>query len=450
MKYFCTNCEKEFLGWSGKCSNCGEWGTLEEIKENEVLNKKINIGVGISKREVYSLNLEESKKDSDSRMFSGFNEFDRVLGGGFVKGEVVLLSGEPGIGKSTLLTQISLKISKKSRVLYVSGEESSTQLLSRFERISGKNNLDKDNIFITHEIDCENLIGIIEEKKPEFLIVDSIQSLISSDSRGYPGSLSQVRTCGSKLTRIAKDREITTLIIGQINKDGLIAGPKILEHIVDCVLYLEGDEMNYFRLLRALKNRFGTTNEVGVFEMGAEGFVEIKNPSEVFADFNNSLVGSAITAVLKGSRVLFIEVQALVVDRGSEVGPLRRVANGIKKPRLDMICAVLSRHSGVYLGDKDVFVNVVGGENINDTSIDLGVCASILSSVRNVPLQKGSVYVGEVGLTGLIREYWGLPQIMKDMSRLGLKPLYSFANKNKEDKRVKNILYIRDLSASIK
>lgn len=421
MKYTCSTCGSEFLRWSGKCASCEEWGTLEESKE--IIDEK---AIPKAKAATFQRLLDEKKTllPSVARISTGISEFDRVLGGGFVPGEVILVSGEPGVGKSTLLLQIALNLAKKERVLYIAGEESPSQLYSRVDRLIDKGVKGaklKENLFVTDEIDVDKLESLILEEKFGLVIADSIQSLISEKVRGYSGSIGQVRVSGAILTRIAKITTTPMLMVGQINKVGNIAGPKVLEHIVDCVLYFEGGEFNQYRILRGMKNRFGSTNEIGVFEMTSLGLKEIGNPSLVFLDEANSSSGSAISAVLQGSRVVFVEVQALVAERESEGGPLRRVANGIKKPRLDMLCAVLSRKGGVSLGGKDVFVNVIGGLTINNPSIDLAVCAAIKSAVQDKILDRETIYFGEVGLTGEVRGSWGVDSVLSEASRIGYK-----------------------------
>ena len=424
MKYVCSSCGSEFLKWSGRCSNCGQWGTLEEV-DDEVSkeNSKVSSTKSPYKSIIEYRKSTDSKKGAKNRLGTGFKELDRVLGGGLIEGEVVLVSGEPGVGKSTLLLQVALNLSAKKKILYVCGEESPSQLISRLDRLSvdgGK----PENIFVTNDVIVENIYNLVSEEKFDLVIVDSIQSVTSITSKGYPGSISQVRASGSLLTRLSKVTGIPCVIVGQINKVGDIAGPMILEHIVDCVLYIEGGEFNQYRIIRGMKNRFGSTNEIGVFEMTSAGLNEVGNPSLVFLDTKSSVSGSAISAVVQGSRVVFVEVQALVVERGAEVGPLRRVANGIKKPRLDMLCAVLSRRGNVYLGDKDVFVNVVGGITVSDPAVDLAVCAAIKSVVKDEVLDKKYIYFGEVGLTGEIRGTWGLDSVMAEASRVGYKGIY--------------------------
>jgi DNA repair protein RadA/Sms len=421
MKYICSSCSSEFLKWSGKCSSCGEWGTLEEFSEHENNQQQISKKSKAIYRSITEYrDSTDSKNSSKHRLRTGFEELDRVLGGGLISGSVVLISGEPGVGKSTLLLEVALNLSSKNRILYVCGEESPSQLVERLGRLS-KRKGKIENIFVTSDVVVENIFSLVSEEDFGLIIVDSVQSVTSLSSRGYPGSISQVRSSGSLLTRLSKVTGTPCILVGQINKGGDIAGPKILEHIVDCVLYIEGGEFNQYRILRGMKNRFGSTNEIGVFEMTSLGMSEVGNPSLVFLDSKTAVSGSAIGALLKGSRIVFVEVQALVVERGAEVGPLRRVANGIKKPRLDMLCAVLSKRGGVYLGDKDVFVNIVGGITVSDPAIDLTICSAIKSAVKDTKLDKEIIYFGEVGLTGEIRGTWGLESVLSEASRVGYK-----------------------------
>ncbi len=447
MKYICNSCGSESLRWSGKCSVCNEWGTLEELSE-EVVNKDSKVS---NTKSPYKPIIEyresaDSKRGPKNRLSTGFKEFDRVLGGGLITGEVVLMSGEPGVGKSTMLLQIALNLSGKKKILYVCGEESPSQLVSRLDRLS-KQGGKPENIFVTNDVVVENIYNLVSEEKFGLVIVDSIQSVTSLTSKGYPGSISQVRASGALLTRLSKVTGTPCVLVGQINKVGDIAGPKILEHIVDCVLYIEGGEFNQYRILRGMKNRFGSTNEIGVFEMTSMGLDEVGNPSLLFLDSKSAVSGSAIGAVVQGSRVVFVEVQALAVERGSEVGPLRRVANGIKKPRLDMLCAVLSRRAGVFLGDKDVFVNLVGGVTISDPAVDLAICAAIKSAVRDEVLDRDYIYFGEVGLTGEIRGTWGLDSVLVEASRIGYKGAYigNTEFKGKKDLKVSVVKNIRGI-----
>lgn len=447
MKYICNSCGSESLKWSGKCSVCNEWGTLEELSEEVGANGSKSSNIKSPYKSIIEYREgSDSKKRPKNRLSTGFKEFDRVLGGGLITGEVVLMSGEPGVGKSTMLLQIALNLSTKKKILYVCGEESPSQLVSRLDRLS-KQGGKPENIFVTNDVVVENIFNLVSEEKFGLVIVDSIQSVTSLSSKGYPGSISQVRASGALLTRLSKVTGTPSVLVGQINKVGDIAGPKILEHIVDCVLYIEGGEFNQYRILRGMKNRFGSTNEIGVFEMTSMGLDEVGNPSLLFLDSKSAVSGSAIGAVVQGSRVVFVEVQALVVERGSEVGPLRRVANGIKKPRLDMLCAVLSRRAGVFLGDKDVFVNLVGGVTISDPAVDLAICAAIKSAVRDEVLDRDYIYFGEVGLTGEIRGTWGLDSVLVEASRIGYKGAYigNTEFKGKKELKISVVKNIRGL-----
>jgi DNA repair protein RadA/Sms len=419
MKYVCTNCGAEYLRWEGRCSSCGEWETIAEMPD--VAADKDRTGVASTTVPLSKL----SKTQQKGRISTGFKELDRVLGGGLVPGGVILLAGEPGIGKSTLLLQVGLNLAKKSRILYVAGEESPSQLFTRLKRIERSKSDSKgaDNLVVTEDVNVENISELIKNESFRIVIVDSIQSVVSSTSRSYAGSIGQVRVSGAALTRIAKRTETPIIIVGQITKEGNIAGPKVLEHIVDTVISFEGSEYNIFRVVRTSKNRFGATNEIGVFEMGSNGLSEVGNPSQAFLEGTKGGPGSAIGAVLKGSRVVFVEVQALVAERGADFGPLRRVANGIKKPRLDMLCAVLSRRGGVYLGDKDVFVNVVGGITVDDPALDLAICAAIKAAVDDTVLDKKTLYWGEVGLTGEIRSGFSVDSVMREARRVGYKTI---------------------------
>jgi len=430
MSYKCSNCGASMLKWAGVCSNCNQWDTLEEIADIKSSSKFSSKGFSGSKQlKAVKKSLSKvrslSSKDSSNRISSGIGELDRVLGGGFVKGEVVVLGGRPGIGKSTILSQVASESASSGKVLYVSGEESSTQLLSRFDRLIGEDSELLQNIDVTEEVRVEALLGLIEDGDYSLVIVDSIQSVRSVDVNGYPGGIAQVRNAGGFLVNLAKRTGIPFVLVGQINKDGVIAGPKVLEHIVDCVLYLEGDENGAYRILSCVKNRFGTTDEIGVFEMTAKGLLVVENPSQVFLGEDSGSVGSVVTAVLRGSRVVLMEVQALVVERSGGAGPMRRVANGIKGQRLEMLAAVLSRFGGLRLGDKDIFVNVVGGFTVTDTSIDLAICEAIKSSYLDKSAISNAVYLGEVGLTGGVRAFYGLKRVVKELNRLGYKSVFS-------------------------
>jgi DNA repair protein RadA/Sms len=322
-----------------------------------------------------------------------------------------------------------LSFAKTSKVVYVSGEESASQLYSRFNRVS--KNSDKksgkvdDNFIVVSDTSIEKVAEIVKKVKPELVIIDSIQTMVSEDSSGYAGSISMVRVVGYKLTQLSKQLSIPFVIVGQINKEGGIAGPKVLEHMVDCVVYMEGDSEGYYRILKTLKNRFGATSEIGVFEMTGKGLVEVKDPSGIFVEMGDNDVGAAVGAWLNGSRVVFAEVQALVVDHGSSGGPLKRVVNGVSRQRVEMLAAVLSRYSEYKMYDRDIFINVVGGLKVDDPLVDLAIVAAMLSSYRDQPLPSKTVWVGEVGLTGRVRGSFGIESIVKESERLGYKALYS-------------------------
>lgn len=436
MKFVCANCEAVFLRWEGRCSNCGEWGTLEE--QQDLSDSKSVAGGSVDLKSVSLISADKiaSAKSAkkEQRLDSGSKELNRVLGGGVLSGSVTLISGEPGVGKSTLLTQLAINIASKGKVLYVSGEESPKQFLVRVKRLlkkkGGSTAKTLQNIFVTGEIQVERIDALIAEEKPLVVIVDSIQSVMSSVSKSYPGSISQVRVCGSILTRRAKVSNIPVFIVGQINKEGVIAGPKVLEHTVDCVLYLEGGEFEVFRVMRCIKNRFGATNEIGVFEMTSDGFHDVSNPSEIFLGGESDSPGSCTSALITGSRVVFINVQALVVDHGASPGPLRRVSNGINRSKLEMLCAVMAKHGKVFLSDKDIFLNVSGGFKVDSPSIDLAICKAIKSAVREEVVPSKSFYIGEVGLTGKVTPFYGIESIFKEAKRLGYKEAYSPALKS--------------------
>lgn len=392
MSFKCESCDYESLKWTGKCPNCGEWDTLKEKPSDHA---KRGATSQAAPAEISSFSSKSSRKKS-KRFSSNIGEVDRVIGGGIVPGQVILLSGEPGIGKSTLLLQLSLKFGKN--VLYVSGEESINQLQSRLERIDNSKDL---KISVTENTDVDRVIASLEEEKPSLVIVDSIQSLSTTDSSGYAGGLSQVRECGMRLTRAAKHLRIPIFLVGQVTKDGSVAGPKVLEHIVDTVLYFEGDEFGMYRILRSIKNRFGATDEVGIFEMTSKGLKEIEDPSVMLdSGEKEGSVGVAKAAVYKGSRMLVVEIQALTSP--ASFGSPRRMPTGFNKSRLEMLCAVLTRRGGVNLSGDDVFVNIMGGMNLKDPGIDLAVCMAIVSAKKDKKLSD-KVFIGEVGLSGEVR-----------------------------------------------
>lgn len=405
----CQHCGAQSTKWAGKCANCNSWDSFVEIKPKdlEVLKKGDSRGIA----ESTPLPLSEVEMEQVSRFSSGESELNIVLGGGIVPGGLYLIGGSPGVGKSTLLLKTSLNLSQKKSVLYVSGEESASQIRLRAERL-GKIT---PNLFLLNSIDLESIEENLRSGKYEVCVIDSIQTMYSSAISSAPGSVSQVKECTFLLLRLAKELQISIFIIGHITKEGSIAGPRILEHMVDCVLYFEGDPSREIRILRSFKNRFGATNEVGIFEMNENGLVSAKNASKLFFSQRDSVAGSAISVVLEGSRPIVLEIQALV----SESNFPRRSATGFELNRLNMLLALLERKLSVPLGHYDVFVNVVGGMKINETSVDLALIAAIISSHKNRPLSAKSAFIGEVSLVGDIREVSNIDSRLKELESYG-------------------------------
>lgn len=393
--FVCNNCGYETAKWLGKCPSCSSWNTFNEEIQIEANNKN-NLIRSSKKADIY--NLSEIHSGDEIRYSSGIGEFDRVLGSGIVPGSVILLSGDPGIGKSTLLLQLCNSISKNLSVLYVSGEESPRQIKLRALRL----NINSENISIIASNDVLNILESIRSNKPNIVIIDSIQTMKIDDIASGSGSITQVRESTNLFSNLAKELEIPFFIVGHVNKDGAIAGPKILEHMVDTVLYLEGDKNLNFRILKSNKNRFGSTNEIAVFEMNDEGLKEIKNPSEMLLRERPIHVsGSSITAVIEGSRPILAEIQALVSKSGYNVP--RRTSNGIDFNRMAMLLAVLEKRCGYYFGTLDVYLNVVGGLHIDEPASDLAVILALISNITDKPIANNVIAFGEVGLAGEVR-----------------------------------------------
>ncbi|WP_299128491.1 DNA repair protein RadA [uncultured Winogradskyella sp.] len=415
--FFCQNCGSQYSKWQGQCTSCKVWNTIAEevIQKPEKSNWKPSADT--TKRASKPLKINEIDTTQEDRLNMYDAEFNRVLGGGMVKGSLTLLGGEPGIGKSTLLLQIALKLSYKT--LYVSGEESQKQIKMRAERINPNDN----NCYILTETKTQNIFKQIESLKPDIVVIDSIQTLHSDYIESSAGSISQIKECTTELIKFAKETSTPVLLIGHITKDGHIAGPKILEHMVDTVLQFEGDRNHVFRILRAHKNRFGSTNELGIYEMQGSGLREVTNPSEILiSEKDGELSGNAIAATLEGLRPLMIEVQALVSS--AVYGTPQRSATGFNAKRLNMLLAVLEKRAGFRLGAKDVFLNITGGITVDDPAIDLAVVASILSSNEDVALPSNYCFAAEVGLSGEIRPVQRVEQRILEAEKLGFSTIF--------------------------
>lgn len=408
--FICTHCDGQSAKWSGRCLTCEKWGTLVE----ETTGMVWTAGRGdIKAKPVESTPLSEIvKQNQTDRLSTTDHEVDRVLGGGIVSGSLVLLSGEPGIGKSTLVAAIAGSI--RGNVLYISGEESPTQLAARFGRL----NKNTDSVRFLEPFPVETLVATIEKEAPVLVVIDSVQTLTSSELDSTAGTPAMVRYATSILLDLSKRTGVSILLVGQVTKDGTVAGPKTLEHLVDVVVNLEGDPVHSYRILRATKNRFGATDEIGVFEMTESGLVAVTNPSERFLAERSSSPGSVIAATVEGSRVFLVEVQALV-ETAFYGTPVRR-ASGLDQNRLQMLVTILSKRAGLKLGDKDVYINVIGGMSLNEPAADLAICAAITGAFKNRADESATVYVGEVGLGGEVRSVPLVERRLNEAVRLGL------------------------------
>ena len=407
IAFLCSACGDDFPKWNGQCPSCREWGTLSEFK---VTNKRKR---NVIQRESRSLD-DILNTDSGSRLSTGLNEVDRVLGGGLLSGSLILLGGNPGVGKSTLALHICSGLKRKS--LYISAEESEEQVALRAKRLK----VSPENLFFSGENDLDGILNHLERIQPEMLIIDSIQTIMNSSLDSLPGSPSQIRDCGQRLLETAKHKNVAILIVGHVTKEGTIAGPKMLEHMVDTVLYMEGDDRYDHRMLRSVKNRFGATHEVGIFQMNESGLEEIKNPSEMFlAERSVDVAGTTIYPSLEGTRPILVEVQALVSN--SNYSTPQRNVNGFDYKRLGMLIAVLDKRMGLAMGAKDVFVNLVGGLKVDDPALDLSIISSIASSTMDKPVDKGVVLCGEVGLAGEVRSINRIEHRLMEAQSLGFK-----------------------------
>jgi DNA repair protein RadA/Sms len=415
-KYVCSNCGYSSLRWSGKCPECDSWNSMtEEIyssgKQGKLSNKISKAGAGDFKK------LSELSFSEEFRLVSGIGELDRVLGGGIVPGSVILIGGDPGIGKSTLMLQVSEKVSGK-KILYVSGEESANQIKMRAERLS----FNPENFFILTETDLGIIEAVIERVEPDIVVIDSIQTVYRNDIESSPGTVIQLRESTAYITNIAKSKNICFFLVGHITKEGMIAGPKILEHMVDVVLQFEGERTHAYRVLRGMKNRFGSTNEIGIFEMTDAGLKEVLNPSEVFLSQRNyGASGCVISASLEGTRPILIEVQALVSN--TNYGIPQRTSMGFDYKKLNIIIAVLEKKSGLNLNKSDIFLNIAGGVKIDEPAIDLAVAISIYSSFKDIPVDSETVILGEIGLSGEIRTISYIEKRIHEAAKLGFKKI---------------------------
>ncbi|HJZ82805.1 MAG TPA: DNA repair protein RadA [Pyrinomonadaceae bacterium] len=413
--FICQNCGFESRKWLGKCPECGEWNSL--VEERVVTTRKRAGGGGFRLREAKAIAYHEIEPQDDARIASGLTEFDRVLGGGIVPGTLVLLGGDPGIGKSTLLLQVAEKLSAKgATVLYASGEESERQIKLRGERLR----IQATSLLLLPETNLENILREVDRVQPAAIIVDSIQTTFSSGIESAPGSISQIREVAAQFLLLAKNRSIPVFLIGHVTKEGSIAGPRALEHIVDTVLYFEGERHHNHRIVRATKNRFGAANEVGVFEMTNTGLMPVANPSQMFlAERPADAAGSVVTACVEGTRPMLVEIQALVSS--SKYGTGRRMTQGVDQNRVALMIAMLEKRVGLQLLGDDVFVNIAGGLEVDEPAVDLGLVTAIASSFRNQPIDPHTAVFGEVGLTGEVRGASQAPVRAREAQALGFK-----------------------------
>ena len=445
--YVCNDCGAEFSRWQGQCSACKAWNTISEVRlisaSNSTKNDRFSGYAGETRAKIQT--LSEISLQETPRFTSGFKELDRVLGGGIVPGSAILIGGHPGAGKSTLLLQVMCGLAKNMTALYVTGEESLQQVAMRANRL----NLPTDKLNMLSETSVEQICNLADQLKPQIIVVDSIQVMHLSDIQSSPGSVAQVRECASFLTRSAKTRQVAIIMVGHVTKDGTLAGPKVLEHAIDCSLLLEGEADSRFRTLRSHKNRFGAVNELGVFGMTEQGLREVKNPSAIFLSRGDEQTpGSSVMVLWEGTRPLLVEIQALV-DHSMLANP-RRVAVGLEQNRLALLLAVLHRHGGLQMSDQDVFVNVVGGVKVGETGADLALLLALISSFRNRPLPQDLVVFGEVGLAGEIRPVTSGQERISEAAKHGFKrAIVPFANKPKSAVENMEVFTVKKLADAL-
>ena len=441
--FFCQNCGHEESKWLGQCPMCKEWNSFVE----ECVTTSNTAAVKAAK-EIRIVPLSEVKTENEERVTTEIKELDRVLGGGIVPGSLILVGGDPGIGKSTLLLQVCQKLAKKERkVLYISGEESLRQIKLRAQRMGEFN----DHLLLLCETNLELIRNVIEKEKPDTVIIDSIQTMYSEEVGSAPGSVSQVREATNTLMQLAKGLGISIFIVGHVTKEGTVAGPRVLEHMVDTVLYLEGERYFSYRILRGVKNRFGSTNEIGMFEMKEEGMCEILNPSEILiSEREDNPAGSCIICSMEGTRPMLIEIQSLTAQ--SVFGYPKRTANGFDYNRLAVLIAVLEKRAGFHLGEQDVYLNVVGGIKINEPAVDLGVVLCTCSSFKNISIPKDVVVMGEVGLTGEVRRINMIEKRLKEAEKLGFKTCIIPESNKKvlKDKFKLDIIGVKNINEAMK
>jgi DNA repair protein RadA/Sms len=415
-KYVCQECGYENSKWLGKCPECENWNTFIEEIEDKKASKEI---FSIDKNSAKPVSINSLEVKGEERFSTDINELDRVLGGGIVKGSLVLVGGDPGIGKSTLLIQVSNNVSQGGKkVLYISGEESIYQIKMRAKRLG----INSDNLYVLAENNLNIIEGYLENIKPDLIIVDSIQTVFSPEITSAPGTVSQVREGTSRFMKISKKIGISTFIVGHVTKEGSLAGPKLLEHMVDTVLYFEGERFNTYRMIRAVKNRFGSTNELGVFEMRDVGLVELENPSKILiSEKPKGVSGSVIVATVEGTRPMLLELQALVAP--TSFGIPKRAATGVDYNRVGLLMAVLEKRVGMQIQNQDVYINVVGGIKVSEPAMDLGIAVSIASSFRNIEIDEKTVVIGEVGLTGEVRAVSFIDKRIIECKKLGFKKI---------------------------
>ena len=440
--FVCSECGYESPKWLGKCPACNAWNAFYEEKE-----QKITMLDGRTKEAAKPKSLSEVEGKESIRINTGYKELDNVLGGGLVKGSLVLVGGEPGIGKSTLILQLCSKLSIDEKVLYVSGEESAQQVKLRADRLE----IPSENIMFLGETDIDAIETQITTMNPKLVVIDSIQTMYSSEITSAPGTVSQVREITARIMRVCKQNQITTIIIGHVTKDGNIAGPRVLEHMVDTVLYIEGERYFSYRMVRSVKNRFGSTNEIGMFEMQNEGMCEVTNPSSILiSEGDDKYSGSVIICAIEGTRPMLVEVQSLTTM--SVYGLPKRTSNGIDFNRLALLIAVLEKKSNLSLGNQDVYLNVVSGMRISEPAVDLGVALVVASSYKNISIPKDIAVIGEVGLTGEVRRVNSIEKRLKEIERLGFKSCIIPENNKKllKNKYKLDIIGVRNINEALK